>query len=177
MTLKVKIYERVFDVTYPSEKRVQDLMLEFATQCKGAIKPGVKRRFFVCIHCGKADFSNKMRLNQHMFLIGCGNAKFPDGVLALLLPYPDFESGQGKKVEVMRMGVADQGAKKRKVKAEDSLHVDTSGTVDDKMRWTLVVPNPPSSQIPVSLQTTTLTARRKLCRHHLICSLAKCPRM
>ena len=130
MTLKVKIYERVFDVTYPSEKRVQDLMLEFATQCKGAIKPGAKRRFFVCIHCGKADFSNKMRLNQHRFRIGCENAKFPDGVPALLLPCPDFESGQGKKVEVMRKGVSDQGAKKRKAKVEDSFHVDTSGTED-----------------------------------------------
>ena len=132
MILKVKIYERVFDVIYPSEKRVQDLMLEFVTQCKGAIKPGAKRQFFVCIHCGKADFSNKMRLNQHRFLIGCENAKFPDGVPALILPYPAFESGQGKKVEVMRKGVADQGAKKRKAKVDDSLHVDTSGTEDDK---------------------------------------------
>ena len=112
VTLKVKIYKRVFDVTYPSEKRVQNLMLEFATQCKGAIKPGAKRRFFVCIHCGKADFSNRMRLNQHKFRTECENAKFPDGVSALLLPYPDFETGQKKKVEVMRNGVSDQGAKK-----------------------------------------------------------------
>ena len=132
MTLKIKIYERIFDVTYPSEKRVQDLMLEFATQCEGVIKPGAKRRFFICIHCGKTDFSNKMKLNQHKFRTGCENAKFPNGVHALLLPYPDFESGQWKKVEVMRKGVSDQGAKKRKAKVEDSLHVDTSGMEDDK---------------------------------------------
>ena len=73
-----------------------------------------------------------MRLNQHRFLIGCKNAKFPDGVPALLLPYPDFERVQGKKVEVMRKGLADQGAKKRKAKVEDSLHVDTFGTEDNK---------------------------------------------
>jgi hypothetical protein len=110
---------------------VQDLMLEFATQCKGAIKPGAKRRFFVCFYCGKANFSNKMRLNQHMFQVGCENAKFPDGVPALLLPYPDFLHGQGKMVEVIRKGADDQGAKKRKAKVGDCLRVDTFETEDD----------------------------------------------
>ena len=111
--------------------QVQDLMLEFATQCKGAMKPGAKRRFFVCIHCGKANFSIKMRLNQHRFQVGCKNAKFPDGVPALLLSYPDFLPGQGKMVEVMRKGASDQGAKKRKAKVGDSPRVDTSEMEDD----------------------------------------------
>ena len=132
MTLKIKIYKQVYNVTYPSEKRVQDLMLEFATHCEGAIKLWAKQRFFVCIHCGKADFSNKTRFNQHMFQVECANAKDPDGVFAILLPYPDFLLGQRKMVEVMCKGGADQGAKKRKAKVGDSLHVDTFETEDDK---------------------------------------------
>ena len=66
-----------------------------------------------------------------MFQVGCENAKFSDGVHALLLPYPDFLPGQGKMVEVMRKGACDQGAKKRKAKVGDNLRVDTSETEDD----------------------------------------------
>ena len=101
VTLVVKIYERAYNVRYPSEQRVIDLMREFATHCKGVVKPGCGRRFFVCIHCGKSDFSNKLMLNVHRFEQGCPGAVYEDGTKALLLPYPDFLPGQGKMVEVM----------------------------------------------------------------------------
>lgn len=79
-------------------------MLEFATQCKGRLKPGAKRRYFVCIHSGKADFSNKLKLNQHRYEDGCNATTYPDGQNALLLPYPDFLPGQGEMVENMGKG-------------------------------------------------------------------------
>ena len=101
MTLVVKIYDRVYNIRYPSERRVVELMREFATMCKGSKKPGAARRFFVCIHCGKSDFSNKLMLNVHRFEVGCDRAQYSDGTKALLLPYPDFLQGQGKLVEVM----------------------------------------------------------------------------
>ena len=53
-----------------------------------------------------------------MFRTWCKNAKFSDEVNVLLFPYPDFESGQGKKMKVMRKGVSDQGAKKKEGKGE-----------------------------------------------------------
>lgn len=95
VTLAVKIYDRVYNIRYPSEGRVKELMLEFATQCKGRLKPGANRRYFVCIYCGKADFSNKLRLNQHRYEDGCDAARYPDGKKSLLLPYLDFLPGQG----------------------------------------------------------------------------------
>ena len=101
VTLVVKIYDRIYNVRYPSEQRVKDLMREFATECKGSKKPGAGRRFFVCIHCGKNDFSNKLMLNVHRFEVGCEAAEYSDGTKGLLLPYPDFLPGQGKMVEVM----------------------------------------------------------------------------
>lgn len=69
VTLVVKIYDRVYNVQYPSQARVKDLMVEFATQCKGRLKPSGTRRYFICIHCGKADFSNKLMLNLHRYAI------------------------------------------------------------------------------------------------------------
>ena len=101
VTLTVVIYGRKFVVKYPSEQRVQDLMSEYATMCKGKKKEGQSRRFFVCIHCGRNDFSNKMMLNRHRYLEGCIGTKYADGTVALLLPYPDFKQGEGKRVEVM----------------------------------------------------------------------------
>lgn len=101
VTLKVQIYSATFNVTYPSDQRVTDLIEEFATMCKGDRKPCGKRRFFVCIYCGADWFSNKMMLNRHRFIDGCKNAKYPDGRMALLLPYPDLKTGEGKKVEVL----------------------------------------------------------------------------
>lgn len=79
VTLPVKIYERFYNVEYPNERKVQELMLEFATKCKGNLKPGANRRYFVCIYCGKDNFSNKLRLNQHRYEDGCPEAKYPDG--------------------------------------------------------------------------------------------------
>ena len=105
VTLPVKIYERSYDVQYPDQQKVKELMLEFATKCKGDKKPGANRRYFVCIYCGKDDFSNKLRLNQHRYEEGCPEAKYPDGRKALLLPYPDFLPGQGKMVQSLVKGV------------------------------------------------------------------------
>lgn len=102
VTLVVKIYDRVYNIRYPSLQRVEELMLEFATQCKGRLKPSGNRRYFICIHCGKNDFSNKLMLNQHRYEEGCDEAVYPDGTKALLLPYPDFLPGQGKMVEGMK---------------------------------------------------------------------------
>ena len=101
VTLKVQIYEATFHVTYSNAQRVIDLIEEFATMCKGDQKPCGKRRFFVCIYCGADWYSNKMMLNRHRFIDGCKNAKYPDGRLALLLPYPDLKTGEGKKVEFL----------------------------------------------------------------------------
>lgn len=101
VTLKVNIYDRSYNVTYPSNQRVQELQVEFATLCKGRKKSNSSRRYFVCIHCGKDDFTNKLRLNQHRYEDGCDAATYSDGGKALLLPYPDFRPGQGKMVEVM----------------------------------------------------------------------------
>lgn len=101
VTLQVQIYAVTYNVTYPSAQRVNNLIEEFATMCKGDRKPCGKRRFFVCIYCGADWFSNKMMLNRHRFIDGCKNSKYPDGRLALLLPYPDLKTGEGKKVEVL----------------------------------------------------------------------------
>jgi hypothetical protein len=101
VTLKVTMYGIPYNVTYPSEERISDLRAEFATMCKGALKPCGKRRFFVCIYCGQNGFSNKMMLNRHRFIDGCPKATYPDGKRALLLPYPDFKPGEGKRVEVL----------------------------------------------------------------------------
>ena len=101
VTLKVTMYGIPYNVTYPSEQRVSHMRAEFATMCKGALKPCGKRWFFVCIYCGQNDFSNKMMLNRHRFIDGCPEATYPDGKRALLLPYPDFKPGEGKWVEVL----------------------------------------------------------------------------
>lgn len=101
VTLRVQIYNSTYNVAYPSQQRVVDLISEFATMCKGEWKPCGKRKFFVCIHCGENGFSNKMMLNRHRFIDGCPKALYPDGSRALLLPYPDFKPGEGKKVEVI----------------------------------------------------------------------------
>ena len=69
--------------------------------CKGSLRPCGMRKYFVCIHCGKDEFSNKMMLNRHRYVEGCTAARYPDGAMALLLPYPDFKLGEGKRVEVM----------------------------------------------------------------------------
>lgn len=133
VTLRVQAYKRVFNVTYPSLRRVQDLVLEFATQCKGDRKPGAKRRFFVCIHCGKSNFSNKLRLNHHRFEVGCGSVKYPDGTPARLLPYPDFLPGEGKMVEVMGRLAAGRYRRGSKTKAGDGGET-CSGGDDDALK-------------------------------------------
>ena len=101
VTLRVQIYNSTYNVAYPSQQRVVDLISEFATMCKGERKSCGKRKFFVCIHCGDNGFSNKMMLNRHRFIDGCPKALYPDGSRALLLPYPDFKPREGKKVEVI----------------------------------------------------------------------------
>jgi hypothetical protein len=101
VTLRVQIYNSTYNVAYPSQQRVADLISEFATMCKGERKPCGKRRFFVCIHCGENGFSNKMMLNRHRFIDGCPKALYHDGSRALLLLYLDFKPGEGKKVEVI----------------------------------------------------------------------------
>lgn len=50
-------------------------------------------------------------LNRDRFIDGCKNAKYPDGRMALLLPYPDLKTGEGKKVEVL---LKKNGAAKKK---------------------------------------------------------------
>lgn len=101
VTLRVVLYGKEYNVTYPSQDRLDDLIVEFATMCKGGRKPHGNRKYFVCIHCGLDHFSNKMMLNRHRFIEGCSEAKYPDGRNALLLPYPDFKKGEGKKVEIL----------------------------------------------------------------------------
>ncbi|XP_073393759.1 uncharacterized protein [Physcomitrium patens] len=112
VTMLVKIYDRTYSVICPSEQRMKDLMLEFATQCRGRLKPTGGRRFFICIHCRKSTFSNKLMLNQHRFEKGCESAKYPDEIKALLLPYPDFLPRQGKIVEGMQKCASTKGKKK-----------------------------------------------------------------
>ena len=101
MTLRSKIYGICYEVQYPSRRRAEELQAEFATAAKGKVKPGGTRKYFVCIHCGRDSFSNKMMLNRHRYVEGCDGAKHPDGSRALLLPYPDFKRGEGKRVEVL----------------------------------------------------------------------------
>ena len=108
-------------------------MLEFAIHCKRAMKHGAKGRFFICVHCGKANFSNKLRLNHHRFEEGCKSAKHPNGMLVLLLPYLDFLLGQRNMVEVMGKGAVDR-AKKMKAKVGDGFGVDYSYKEDEKNR-------------------------------------------
>ena len=126
VTLRVKIYKQTYNVTYPSLKRVEDLKREYATMAKGALKPGSKRKYFLCIYCGKDHYSNKMMLNKHRFVEGCEQAKYPDGKKALLLPYPDFRTGEGKKVEVLgKKTVAGS-------KSQDKQHVNSEDEGDDE---------------------------------------------
>ncbi|KAG0574171.1 hypothetical protein KC19_VG240400 [Ceratodon purpureus] len=111
VTLHCVMYGITYKVTYPNRKRVEDLMAEFATLCKGKVKPNRVRKYFVSIHCGKEDFSNKMMLNRHRYVEGCKAVKHPDGTQALLLPYPDFIRGEGKRVEVLGKTTAATKAK------------------------------------------------------------------
>ena len=101
VTLKVVIYGHSYQIRYPSLWRVQELQEEYATMCKGSLRPRGIRKFFVCIHCGKDEFSNKMMLNRHRYVEGCPATRYADGAMALLLPYPDFKRGEGKRVEVL----------------------------------------------------------------------------
>lgn len=59
VTVLVRIYDRAYNVRYPSEQRVMDLMVEFAMQCKGLKKPTGGLKYFICIHCGKSTFFNR----------------------------------------------------------------------------------------------------------------------
>ena len=65
VTLPVQIYSSTYNIVYLSEQRILDLISEFATMCKDERKPCGKEKFFVCIHCRKNSFSNKMMLNRH----------------------------------------------------------------------------------------------------------------
>lgn len=126
VTLRVKIYKQTYTVTYPSLRRVEELKREYATMAKGALKPGSNRKFFLCIYCGKDHYSNKMMLNKHRFVEGCEQAKYPDGKKALLLPYPDFKTGEGKKVEVLgKKTVAGS-------KTQDKPHLNSEDEGDDE---------------------------------------------
>ena len=126
VTLRVKIYKQTYNVTYPSQQRVEDLKKEFATMAKGGVKPCGNRKFFLCIYCGKNHYSNKMMLNKHRFIEGCDEAKYPDGKKALLLPYPDFRTGEGKKVEVLGKSVA-------VLKSHDKPHGNSEDGADDDL--------------------------------------------
>jgi len=60
-----------------------------------------------------------MMLNRHRFIDGCKNSKYPDGRLALLLPYPDLKTGEGKIVEVLsKKNMAIEGGIGSKAKAQ-----------------------------------------------------------
>ncbi|KAG0556379.1 hypothetical protein KC19_11G049100 [Ceratodon purpureus] len=151
VTLAVKIYDRVYNIRYPSEQRVIELMREFATQCKGSKKPGTARRFFVCIHCGKSDFSNKLMLNVHRFEVGCEAALYSDGTKALLLPYPDFLPGQGKMVEVMGKHGGGRVAGKKRPKGATTGEEggDDAGEEDgtaEETEWAAEFEGPPPSK-------------------------------
>ena len=74
MTLKVVIYGFLYDVKYPSLRRVKDLQREFATMCMEKLKECGQSQFFVYIHCRKDDFSNKMMLNRHQYVSSCSGA-------------------------------------------------------------------------------------------------------
>ncbi|KAG0594027.1 hypothetical protein M758_UG041300 [Ceratodon purpureus] len=101
ITVKSVMNSILYLITYPSQRRVHDLQAEFATMCKGKLKPYKKQRYFMCIHYDKDEFSNKMMLNRHRYVKGCVGAKHPVGTSALLVPYPSFRPREGKKVEVM----------------------------------------------------------------------------
>lgn len=62
--LAVKIINRIYNIRYSSEGRVKELMLEYTTQYKGRLRPRANCRCFISIHCKKANFSNKLRLNS-----------------------------------------------------------------------------------------------------------------
>lgn len=85
LTLVVKIYKCVHNVRYLSEQRVAELELEFATQCMGYLKPRTNQRYFVCTYFGKAEYSNKLKLNQYRFEEGCYAILYPDGTKVPLL--------------------------------------------------------------------------------------------
>ena len=131
VTLKVKVYGVRYDVTYHSAQRVSDLRREFATMCKGAYKPCGRRKYFVCIYCGLNHFSNKMMLNRHRFVEGCPEATYPDGKRALLLPYPDFKQGEGKRVEVLSRKKAGDSAVDDKFAGPLGKEADVGGSSED----------------------------------------------
>jgi hypothetical protein len=90
-----------YTITYPSKERFEELALELAKEARAPLLPGQQRRKFICVHCGDASFTSKNRLNNHRYVVGCERALLPDGRQARILPYPQFQSGQGKAIELL----------------------------------------------------------------------------
>lgn len=90
-----------YTITYPSKERFEELALELAKDARAPLVPGQSRRKFICVHCGDASFTSKNRLNNHRYVTGCERALLPDGRQASILPYPQFQSGKGKAIELL----------------------------------------------------------------------------
>ena len=81
-----------------------------------------------------------MMLNRHRYIDGCGGAGYPDGTKALLLPYPDFKPGEGKRVEVIckTRGAATSSVHKVDKGVEDRADADFEGEAQTAMDATYV---------------------------------------
>lgn len=90
-----------YTVTYPSKERYEELALELTKEARAPRVEGVLRWKFICLHCGYANFTSKNHLNNHKYITGCPRALLPDGRQAIILPYPQFQSGQGKAIELL----------------------------------------------------------------------------
>ena len=62
VTLHASTYEIRLLVMYPRMQRVDELMQECTMQSKEALNPGSKLCYFMCIHYGIDDYSNKLML-------------------------------------------------------------------------------------------------------------------
>lgn len=90
-------------------------------------KRGANCRYFICIHCRKVDFSNKLMFNHHRYKDGCDFAKYLDGMPTLLFSYADFLLEQGKMVEVIGKEVDCHPMDKKKAQIEDHQDGKNSG--------------------------------------------------
>lgn len=68
---------------------------------QGWKKPDTNCKYFICIDCSKANFSNKLIFNHHKYKEGCNPIKYPYKMSTLVLPYHDFLPRQEKKVEFL----------------------------------------------------------------------------
>lgn len=92
-------------IDYPSKDYYKSLIVEWATRCKLEAKNSRGRRNFRCVHCCRV-FTSKHRVNSHRYVIGCDEARLPNGEPAALYPYPNLKVGGGKFVEMLAAGKA-----------------------------------------------------------------------